>query len=313
MNQNKIPLIVLGGRDLHLAEITDNGRRHKPVQGYKGANLKVGGRPLIQLLIDRMTATGMFSPVLIAGPSRIYGPLVEGAEIIETDGTFGENLSAGVEWVRQELKTDMVAVTTCDILPDPEELAVAMQDLRDHQPFDYWMPQIRVPDDSTLLGASDWKPRYRLIPEGEKKSVAILPGHIIVCNPEAVRLKFVYRFFDILYRTRNRPLTFRRLALMRALLWSLVVEDLKRIASLRYPRIFFPVVYNSLLLASKLKAGVAPIRETEDRIRRVFIKADHRLKFPERRGWVLLSPALSLAKDIDTEEEARELEGLDGI
>ncbi len=309
MSQSKIPLIVLGGRDAQLAEMTDNGRGHRPLQGYKGAELKVGGRPLIQELIDRMTATGVFSPVLIAGPSRIYAPFVQGAGVVDTDGTFGENLKTGVEWVRRELRTELVAVTTCDILPDTEELAEAVADLRRHQPFDYWMPQIVIPEDPEDLGASEWKPRYRLVPAGEEKSVPILPGHIIVCNPEAVRLKFVYRFFDVLYRTRNRPMAFRRLKLMRALLWGLVLEDLKRLGSLRLPRIFFPVVYNSLILASKLKAGVAPIRETEDRIRRVFIKTDHRRRHPERRGRVLLSPALSLAKDIDTEEEARELEG----
>ena len=308
MNREKIPLIVLGGRDRRLAEQADQCRGNQPLKGYKGVALRIHGRPLIEILIERMTATGVFGPVLIAGPRSIYGPLFPEIEIVDTDGTFGENLRRSVEHVRQTLRPELVAVTTCDILPDPEELEEALGDLRAHQPLDFWMPQIRVPEDTSDLGASEWKPKYRLVPAGETRSVPILPGHLLVCNPEAVRLRFVYRFFDLLYRTRNRPLAYRRLVLTRNLLWSLVVEDFKHLLSLRLPRIFFPVVYNSLMLTSKLKAGAASVTEAEDHIRRAFLKSGHQKRYPNRRGRVLLSPALSLAKDIDTEEEARELE-----
>lgn len=308
MNHPKIPLIVLGGRDRRLSEQSDTGRVHHPLHGYKGAELLIGGRPLIQILIDRMLATGVFGPVFIAGPREVYEPWVEHAEVIHTDGTFGDNLRTSVEWVRQELRPEMLAVTTCDILPDEQELAVAMEDLKLHLPLDFWMPQIPIPEDPHSLGASEWKPKYRLVPYGEKKAVPILPGHIIICNPDVVRLRIVYRAFGLLYRTRNRSMAYRRVVLVRNLLWSLVVEDFKQVLKLRPPRLFVNMVYNALVFVSKLKAGVASVKDAEVRLRKVFIIHSHRKKYPDRRGRVLLTPALSLAKDIDTEEEARELE-----
>lgn len=309
MTEAKIPLIVLAGRDRNLAEVADNGRGRRPLQGYKGAEIKIGDRPLIQLLVDRMAGCGVFDPIWVAGPERVYGPWLKNAGIIDTDGTFGQNLRFCVEHLRKESRPRMLAVTTCDILPDADELAEVMADFRRLLPtLDFWMPQIHVPEDPESLGASDWKPRYRLVPRKGEPSVPVLPGHMIICDPEAVRLTFVYRFFDILYRTRNRSLSYRRWMVTRELLWGLFIEDFRRLVSLRMPTVAATVIYSSLLMASKLKAGTATVQEMEVHIRRALIQRRHRRRFPDKRGRVLLCPAMSLAKDIDTVEEARELE-----
>ena len=46
--------------------------------------------------------------------------------------------------------------------------------------------------------------------------------------------------------------------------------------------------------------------EVAERIRRVFFRYRHRRRYPERKGRFPMLHALSLAKDIDTEEEASE-------
>ena len=312
MTRPQIPLIILGGRDRRLAEMADNGRGRRPLQGYKGAELQFGGKPLIQTLVDRMAACGVFAPILIAGPRHVYEPWLEGAEIIDTDDGFGDNLKAGTEWARRELQPRLLAVTTCDILPDPDELREIADDLAEwHESLDFWMPQITFSEAPGTLGASDWKPKYRLVPREGGPSVPILPGHMIIADPEAVRLSFVYRFFGLLYRTRNRSLSYRRLVVARHLLWGLVLEDLHHLSRLRLPTVLLSVAYSSLLMAAKLKAGTASVSEMEFHIRRALIRRSHRREHPERHGRVLLCRTMSLAKDVDTEEEARELADLD--
>ncbi|MCG8459356.1 MAG: NTP transferase domain-containing protein [Holophagales bacterium] len=307
MIEPAIPLVILGGRDRRDAELPEGERDKHRLRGYKGAEVEIAGRPLVQVVVDRMRATGAFDPIYVAGPARVYEELLDNARIIDTDADFGDNLRASIDAVAAEDSRGQVAFVTGDVLPDPGELRSALEDLRRHQPVDFWMPQVRVPVDHTRLGASAWKPKYRLRPPGEPEPVPILPSHLIIADYRNLRLRFVYRFFELLYRTRNRPLSERRWVLTRTLLWSLMLEDLRHLAAGRLPHIFVPVVYNSLVLASKLKAGVATTADFEDRLRRVFFRRAHRLRFPNRRGRVPVIHALSLAKDIDTEEEAREI------
>jgi hypothetical protein len=140
--------------------------------------------------------------------------------------------------------------------------------------------------------------------------VPILPSHLIIADPRILRLRFIYRSFELLYRTRNRPLAERRWVLARHLLSSLMMEDIKHFFAGRLPHIFVPVVVHGLFLASKLKAGTASAEDFEKRIRQIFIKRAYRRLFPTRLGRVPVVDALSLAKDIDTEEEAREADRL---
>ncbi len=97
------------------------------------------------------------------------------------------------------------------------------------------------------------------------------------------------------------------MVLTRSLLGSLLKEDLRHLFSLRLPYITFGVVYNVLMLVSKIAAGAVSTKDFEDHLRKAFLRRQHRRDFPERRGRVVIMPCLSLAKDIDTVEEAREV------
>lgn len=302
----KLPLLILGGRDRRGTILPEEGQDKQPLQGYKGADLRLGGRPLVAVAIERWRGCGAFDPIYIAGPARVYEPLGLDAIVVDTDGELGENLRAGADRLEADFGPCQIAVTTCDILPDPAELAAAMEDLRRHQPVDFWMPICAVPD-ASRLGASAWKPKYWVRTPGADEPVPILPGHLMIGTPALLRLRFLYQLFDELYRTRNRPLAYRRMTLTRSLLGSLLKEDLRHLASFRLPYITANVVYHVLALVSKMAARRVTTADFEDHLRQAFLRRQHRKAHPERRGRVVIMPCLSLAKDIDTVEEAREV------
>lgn len=308
---SKIPLVILGGRDRRGPELPDGTRDRHPLHGYKGVVLKVGGEPLIQVLIDRLRAVEIFSPLYIAGPRHVYEEfLADDVRLIDTDGSFGANLRACVESTKVDGEyAPQLGVVTCDILPDPGELRAAVDDLVQHSPVDFWMPQIRVPEEETGLGKSDWKPRYRLAPSGSGESVPILPGHLLVAAPGVLRLEFTLRFLDELYETRNRSIAYRRAALTKTLLGSLLAQDLRHLLRLKPPVNLFDVIFWSLFAVAKLMGGKATTNQMARYIRRAFVLRAHRKAHGDHRARVPLLDALSLAKDIDTLEEAKEVAG----
>ena len=307
MTTTKMPLIILGGRDRKVTTLPEGGRDKKVLRGYKAVDLEIGGRRLIDILVGRVRDSGLFDPIYIAGPSAIYEGVVDGVEIIETDGSLGQNLAACVDAMAREHPGRQVMFTTCDILPDRQELTYALDDFRAHQPLDYWMAQIRVPDDLSELGESSWKPKYYIQPEGEPAPVRVLPGHILAVDPGLADTDLILRFFEGLYSTRNRPISARYLVIGRQVLLKLLTDDLRALASFHWPSRTASVVYNCLVMARKLAAGLARQKELENRLRRIFIKPRHFKANPLLRGRVAVIEGLSLAKDIDTEEEAREV------
>ena len=302
-----LPLIILGGRDRGTTVLPEAGRDKHVLRGYKAVDIEISGRPLISILIERLSAVGLFEPIFIAGPRAVYEPVVEGVRIIDTDGTFGDNLRASVEAVRAEFPSRLLAVTTCDILPDPEELRQARDDFERHRPREFWMPQIRVPEVYDRLGESAWKPKYRIQPDGETEPASCLPGHLMIVDPAVLRLDLIYRTFGAAYRTRNRPIAYRFAVLVRTFLSTLVWGDVKRLFSGRRPELTWTLVWNGYRITRKLQSGFITQAELEERVSRLWVDSHLRRRHPERRGRLWVCRALSLAKDIDTEEEAREI------
>ena len=305
--QEPIPLVVLAGSDPRPAALPESGADLHPVAGPKGMALKIKGRPIIDLLLERLQASGYFDPIYIAGPAGVYGPERGGCKVIDTDSTFGKNIEHGVEVVMAECPGRHVGVTTCDILPEEDELHRLMEDYYHHQPLDFWFPVILAPEEKKKLGASAWKPRYRIAPLPGEEPRTLLPGHLIVVDPYAVRLPLVYRTFDLAYRSRNQPILYRTGLIISHIFFGLMVQDLKLLFTFRLPTMTIGVIYNGVMLALHLREGVITPEELADRLRRIFVRFRHRRKFPERQGRLPLKHGLSLARDIDTEEEAQEI------
>lgn len=299
----RIPLVVLGGSDAEPAALPEGADKH-PIRGKKGIEIQVEGRPLIDHVLDRMVGSGFFGPAYIAGPREAYGDRRGDTEVIDTDGSFGDNLRATLEAMGELHPGKPIALTTCDIIPEPGELVALMGDYHAHTPTDFWYPLVVASEDE--LGESAWKPRYRLRESKTGPARGALPGHLIVVDPEAFRTEFVYRAFDLLYRSRNRPVI-RRLAFMlsRLLAWFLG-EDLRAILRLHPPVMTGPVTWQGVRLSLRLRRGVVTTEELAERIRAMLVRWRHRKRFPERRGRIPLVHALSFAKDIDTVEEAEE-------
>jgi hypothetical protein len=301
-----IPLIVLGGSDRRPAELPPQGTGFHALSGCKGLDVRLGGRCLIEHLIDRLRSTGAFDPIWVAGPAAAYNRLAPSLDVIDTNAGFGANIRVSLETVMRACPGREVGFATCDILPDPEELELLLRDFWSGPQADLWFPLILTERDETL-GASEWKPRYRLVPASGEPAAVVLPGHLAVVDPGALNLSMLYRLFDLGYKTRNRPIRYRRSYMLRHVLWTLVRQDLIQSLALRLPTVTYDCVRGGLHAAAGLRRGTLTVSELEDDMRRVFALRSHRKRHPERRFRVPLLRALSIARDIDTVEEARAL------
>jgi hypothetical protein len=304
-----VPIIILGGRDRGKSALPDEGRDKHKLTGYKGVDIHFQGRPLVENLLERLVAAGGFAPIYLAGPARIYRPFADQVAVIDTDGTFGQNLETSIEHVRKVHGDAPIAFITCDVLPEVSTLAGAYASYVAARPCDVWYPMIRIPADRSRLGASAWKPTYKLITRKGEPPVEVLPGHLIVVDPTALRLAFLYNLLEIAYRTRNRSIHYRLVMGVGGVLARLVYQDLKHVLTLRVPDLTWSVLRAVIPGADALNRGTLTLDRGERAFRTVFVKARHRRNHPSRRAMLPIMDGLSLALDIDTEEEARAMGG----
>jgi hypothetical protein len=301
-----IPLIILGGSDRKPATMPPQGVGFHPLSGCKAVDVRIGGRSLIEHLVDRLRASGAFDPIWVAGPESAYRRVASTLEVIDTDSGFGGNIRTGLETVMRACPGREVGFTTCDILPDAADLDMLLQDFWNGPAADVWFPLI-LTDTDEPLGASEWKPRYRIVPASGQPASVVLPGHLAIVDPSALNLSMLYRLFDLGYRTRNRPIRYRRSYMMRHVLWTLLRQDAIQLLALRLPTVTWDAVRGGLRSAAGLYRGTLTLAELEEDLRRVFVLRSHRVRHPERRVRMPLLRALSIARDIDTVEEARAL------
>jgi hypothetical protein len=307
MKATRPPVIVLGGSDRKPVELPSEGRHQHPLSGYKGVDIRLSGRSLVDHLVERLRACKGFSSVFVAGPERVFGGLVDSEALIDTDGTFGQNITAALETVSRSFPDSPVAFTTCDILPEISALERLMADYQRCFPCDMWVTLVQAPRDPRQLGASEWKPEYRIVPEPGQPGLATLPGHLIVVDPQALRLGFIVDLFQIAYTTRNRPITRRRNTMLRQLVLKLLYQDILHVLGMRLPTLTWTVVSAGVSAAGKLNRGTITRASLENALRRMFVKQRHRKRYPHRRVVVSITDEISLALDMDTEEEARAL------
>jgi hypothetical protein len=300
-------MLLLAGRDHGTTNLPEAGREHRVLRGYKSMELIIAGKPLMVHLIERLRATGAFDPIFIAGPAKVHGELQDMARIVDTDGNFGENIQLGLAAMRAQCpESSLVACMTSDLLPDPDELQLLVDDFHRHQPLDFWYNLCRAEPEQSF-GTSSWKPKYLVRPEGEETAIPTLPGHLVIANPDALYTDFIYPLFERAYRTRNRP-AWRRLEVLWKAFTALFLKDLRRALTCRVPDVIWGMVGHGIPLIYKIITpnGIAQ-HEMEDRLRRMWVRTSHRWRHPKRRGRIAIYATPSFARDIDTEEEAREI------
>ena len=302
------PLVVLAGSDSRPARLAESGRGYRPLTGFKSASLEIDGRPLVRCILDRLVESGRFSDLYVAGPSQVYSGLVDGARLVDCNDRLEGNLRTAFEAVREDHPHGPIAFLASDILPEVETIRAVMDRYADDAPCDVFFPLAQVPDDAAALGPSAWKPRYRIRPDAESRPRTILPGHLIIVDPDALRIRLVYRLIALSYRTRNRPMGGRGLTMLRGVLMTALHEDLRQLFTPGLPDLTAAVIADGAVVVMGLRSGNMTRERLERAVRRVVVSSGHRRRYPRRKVQVpILAGALSLARDIDTEEEAREI------
>lgn len=299
-----MPIIVLGGRDTRAGAMPAGVHDKHALAGYKSVAVRIGGRAMIDCLVERLEQSGLFAPIYIAGPRSVYADHRRSATVIDVTGSIDETIRTGVEEASRGHPGVPLALATCDVLPDAETLARLMAHYRRSAPCDAFLPMIRAPEDGVALGASGYKPTYRVVLENGSPAVRVLPCHLAVLDVEALRMNFIYRFVGLIYRTRNRPIAYRRRVMLPGIILELLYQDLRHLLGLRLPNLTWTVLHSGLSAVRALKAGTVTRVQLEDAFRRVFVTAHHRSRYPQRRVLMPVMEGLSLALDIDTEEEA---------
>jgi len=297
------PLIILAGGARDDEAVRGETDR---IAGPKGMTIQLGGRPLIDVVVERFAVSGSFDPILVAGPMERYGASRGPARVVDTNVDFAGNIRAALAALPSTIPPGPVFFASCDVIPEASELRGMLEDYEAHQPLDFWYPQIRVPEDRTKLGSSAYKRTDWIRPEGEEEAVETLPGHLVAINPASIRRALFLRCFEIAYRSRTQPVFWRFLSISGATLLQLIREDLRAIAAGRLPFHLVEILGNATRLAWGLARGGIPQENIERSIGKVFSTRRHRRRYPERGGRIPILDGLSLARDIDTEGEARE-------
>jgi len=309
VSEDRIPLIVLAGSDRQASKLPPEAEGKHALTGFKAMDVRIRGQALIETLVERLSELKRFAPIYVAGPRGAYaGAEFGGARWIETDGSIGVNVQRVIERVRLDGGGGRVAFVACDVLPTRDELR-ELERRYDETPRDsLWYPLIRVPKERAALSSFGWKPRYAITVDDTVGPTSVLPGHWIVVNTDAIRMRFLFRILDLAYRTRNRSIRLRKRVMTARVLFSLLAQDALHVLRLRAPSVTWTVLRNGLEFARRLRGRDMSLRQAEQLVGGLFLKGDVRRSGRGRIRFPLLD-CLGLAKDVDTEEEARELQG----
>ncbi len=305
----KIPLVILAGSDGRPTKLPDEGKDKHPLSGFKGVDIRFDGRPLVETVVDRLERSGRFAPIYLVGPRSAYRDVRSSATVIDADGSFGENIESAVTRVTEEHPGHSVAFTVCDILPEVDTLRDLMGEYDRQGRSVLWFPIIHSPKDRRELGASAWKPAYRVVPEPGRPAVDVLPGHLVVADLGGLRLPLLYKLFESAYRTRNRSISYRRNVMLRAVLGHLFFLDLRRVLRLRLPSVTWDVIRAGSSAARSLKAGTITRPDLEQAVATLLVKRAAVRAAPGCGVRLPIVEALSLALDMDTREEAEQMGG----
>ncbi|MDF1752984.1 MAG: hypothetical protein P1U89_09440 [Verrucomicrobiales bacterium] len=301
----RIPITILAGSDHRPGPLPENvADLHSLSTIYKGAEVKINDRSLIEILVESLKQSGKFWPITIAGPAEIYEPLNLEATIVDTNGSVATNLRAAMEHHVAEHGELPAAFLAYDVLLSPAELDQLHQLYLDESPCCVWVPFVEMPANKEELGAFGWKPTYGLLPAKDESEIQVLPGHLGIFRPETMRLELLYQILDLAYETRNHSVSDRRKIMVRKIIGKLLKEDLKSLARFQLPRLTASVISSGLLIAGQLKKSQLTIPQLEKAIGSIFLDPETRLKGPSQGIRHPVVDILSLAEDVDTEEEA---------
>ena len=312
----KLPIVILGGSDRRPGAVPTGADSYHFIAGYKGAELKVADGPLIGELLERIRASGAFDCIYVAGPRKVYRDLVD-CSIIDTDSNVGQNIRAAVKQVQKiHGRETGVAFITYDVLPTAEEIAELTARLTRGERSDASAGE-ELPRSPALalslvtekqdLGASVWKPKYRIRPEPGEDPIAFLPGHLAVAWPSKLRTGLFYRTLQLAYQERNKDYDHRRRTILLQLLRLLLWRDFLNLFRLYPPTLTYSVLRHGLRAFMRWRKGELDLRELRWAIGKVIVRRRHFRELELQAVRIAVTAHTSFAKDFDTEEEIEEL------
>jgi hypothetical protein len=304
----KVPIVILAGSDLQPGPVPAGAEGLHFLVGYKGADIRIGGIPLIQLLLERIRASRAFGEIYLAGPARIYRELVD-CPIIDTDGHLGRNVRAAVKHLLEQYGPDAgIAFISNDVLPEPEEISALAADLVPAGGSESVALAFSLITCGQDLGAAEWKPKYRLRVGPAGEPALFLPGHLGVAWPARMRLGLLYRLLRLAYRERNREYRRRQRRILLRLIHYLVGKDLASLLRLRPPTLTWTVLRHGLGTFIRWRRGDLDIEGLARGIAAVAVRRGTFHRYGARCVRIAITSHASFGKDIDTREELEELE-----
>lgn len=308
---SKVPLVILAGSDPRRGAVPAGGEGFHYLVGYKGADLKIGGRPLIVELISRCRQSDAFGDIYVAGPQRVFGEIVD-CRVIDTDGSVGDNVQAAINGVTADCGQDSrIAFLSCDVLPTASELSELMAGLlvREGGEDVDSMPALAIslvtaPEN---LGASVWKPRYVIRSSDGDDPIPFLPSHLGVADPKKLRTGLLFRTIALVYRERNRDYEQRRRDMVVRLLGVLLWRDLMNVLRLHPPTLTYSAIRYGLGAFRAWQKKQLTIDELATAIEKMIVHRQYHRKPASGCVRIVITPHMSFAKDIDTKEELDEV------
>jgi hypothetical protein len=303
----RLPIIVLAGSDPEPGPVPKGLHAEEMLTGYKGACRLPGGGSLVAELIDRIRLSERFEQPIVVGPRRVFEHEVD-CEIVDVDGPLVSTLNRVMEVLVSRFYESLapVALSTCDILPKPEELCRLLESWYEpaKQCMLWWEIVESQPEQ---LGASAWKPSYPVRADGGEPVKNVYPGHLVILRPKSLRLRLVAHVLRMAYRYRNWSARTRHLRMVLHGVGRLIVDDVRNLFSLKAPVLTVTVPYAGLRTYRRLRRGVLTVRELERAIAKTLLHRDFQDQAEGRPVVLPVTPILSFAKDIDTHAELAEV------
>ena len=307
--ESRLPIVILAGSDMQRGFVPPSAENLHFMVGYKGADVRVRGRPLAELVLERVRESDAFGDVYLAGPSRIYSGLVD-CPIVDTDGHLGENLAAAIEHVAERHGSESrIAFIACDVLPEAREIAELGSLLA--APRESGVPPalaISLIAADQDLGSSSWKPKYFFRPRAGLDLEPFLPGHLGIAWPSRLRTGLLLRLLHLAYRQRNRGYSSRKRTIVLSILGTLIRRDLWNLARLEPPTLTYSVLRHGLGTFARWRRGEIDLAGLELGLAKIVVRRRHFRREGPASVRIATSRHISFAKDLDTREELAELD-----
>ena len=303
---DRLPILILAGGNDQPGTIPSGFNADDVLRGFKGAMTHPSGRCIAAELAQRVRDSERFQEPIVVGPRRVYQDLVD-CEIVDTAGNLLSTINAFSQLLNARFPERPVAVSACDILPTAADFRELMD--TSYAPYAnsglWWQLIDATPEE---MGVSGWKPSYPMRMAPGEPLLNLYPGHLLVLRSDTIRLESFNRFLMLAYRFRNRSVYERMIRITLRALWLWLADDLRRIASFRWPGRLVACPYGIFRSYLRYRRDQFTVSGLAEELTRQIMVPD-RIRGLDYPVALAVTRIRSFAKDIDTRPELEEILG----